>query len=286
LAPYKFSAAPTVRINGTFDLMKGRSLNDARFEVNGGPFQWVEFRCPRIHGQVHWLGDDVTLTNVVAEFYGGQIAGHAFFDATTARGTRFSFLAMVAEVNLHTLMADISSRTNKLEGTLDGELAIDSANTDDPKSWRGHGRVNLRDGLIWEFPIFGIFSPALNAVSPGLGNSRARHGSATFTIKDGAVQSKDLQLQASGARLDYSGSVDFDTKVRGKMEAELFRNVPLVGKVMSLMLWPVTKIFEYKISGTLAQPKAEPVYVPGFLVHPFRSIKGIFPEEPKPPPEK
>ena len=234
------------------------------------------------------MGDNIAVTNVQAEFYGGHIAGHAYFDPTPTDGTDFSFRLKVNEADLHRLMSDLTTntKTNKLEGILTGELAIDSASTRDPKSWQGHGRVDLRDGLIWEFPVFGLFSPLLNAVSSGLGNSRARQGDATFTIKNSVISTKDLQVHAVGARLDYDGWVDFETKVHGKVEAELFRNLPLFGKIMSLALWPVSKIFEYKITGTLAQPKAEPVYVPGFLLHPFRSLKGLLPEEPKPPEKK
>ena len=31
----------------------------------------------------------------------------------------------------------------------------------------GFGDLVLRDGVIWDIPIFGIFSPVFNAISPG-----------------------------------------------------------------------------------------------------------------------
>jgi hypothetical protein len=42
----------------------------------------------------------------------------------------------------------------------------------------------------------------------------------------------------------------------------------------------VSKLFEYKITGTLKNPKGEPVYVPKLLLlplHPIRTLEGIFP---------
>ena len=46
---------------------------------------------------------------------------------------------------------------------------------------------------------------------------------------------------------------------------------------------PVTKLFEYKVTGSLAQPKTEPVYLIPKLVmmpfHPFRSLKELLQED-------
>jgi hypothetical protein len=42
----------------------------------------------------------------------------------------------------------------------------------------------------------------------------------------------------------------------------------------------VSKLFEYKISGTLQDPKSDLIYWPKFLLmplHPIRSFEGIFP---------
>jgi hypothetical protein len=55
----------------------------------------------------------------------------------------------------------------------------------------------------------------------------------------------------------------------------------VLGPVVNLALWPVTKFFEYKITGTLAEPKSEPLYVPARVLlmplHPFRTLEDLFP---------
>jgi hypothetical protein len=77
-------------------------------------------------------------------------------------------------------------------------------------------------------------------------------------------------------RMRFGGTVDFDRRIDGRMEAELLRNVPGIGLVISKILWPVTKIFEYKITGTLEQPKTEPVYlIPKVILFPLQPIKTI-----------
>jgi hypothetical protein len=74
------------------------------------------------------------------------------------------------------------------------------------------------------------------------------------------------------------------------VEGELLKDAPLVGPLISLVFMPVTKILEYKVTGTLGNPVAEPVYVPKLLLLPFQPLKilkDVFapgPVKPKPPP--
>ncbi len=73
------------------------------------------------------------------------------------------------------------------------------------------------------------------------------------------------------------------------MEAELLRDTPAVGLLIAKFFWPFTKLFEYKVSGTLDEPVAEPVYLlPKVVLMPFnprQMFKQLFaPEEQKPPP--
>ena len=74
------------------------------------------------------------------------------------------------------------------------------------------------------------------------------------------------------------------------MEAELLRDLPAFGFLISKLLWPVTKIFEYRVTGTIDRPKSEPRYIlPKILLmpfHPLKTLKEMFPDEPKPAPEK
>ena len=94
-------------------------------------------------------------------------------------------------------------------------------------------------------------------------------------------------------RLQYRGDLDLEGGVQARVEGELLRDVWLVGPLVSTVFWPVTKMFEYKVTGTAEDPKIDPVYiVPRLMMlpfQPFRSLKGLFQEDPKrqkrPPPE-
>jgi hypothetical protein len=76
-------------------------------------------------------------------------------------------------------------------------------------------------------------------------------------------------------RLQYSGSVDLQSRVNAHVTAQLLRDTWMVGSFISTALWPVSKLFEYKITGTLEKPESEPVYIPKFLLMPLHPIRSL-----------
>lgn len=287
MEPYQFGAPPTVRANGIIPI---RSEDDADlyFDVAGGHFHWTKFNVRQIAGSIHWVGQHLTISNVQTEFYGGQASGALRVDFHPHAEAEYGFNFTTANTQLQRLMADLITQSNKLEGRLSGTLVITEANVGAWRKTDGFGNLDLRDGLIWDIPLFGAFSEVLNGLVPGLGNSRASAGTCTFSITNGVIFSDDLVIRSPAMRLQYRGTVDLTGQVNARVEAGLLHDMWLVGPVVSTVFWPVTKLFEYHVTGPLAQPKKEPLYLISKMVllpfHPFRTLKELIPEEPKPPP--
>jgi len=281
--PYHFDQPPHARVEGVIP-MHGEAGADLHFYLDGGPFSWWKLHTPQIAGHVHWAGLRLFLEDVRLDLYGGKAAGSAQFDfLPRPQGTDFKFSISATNTLLQGIMADLSSATNHLEGLLNGAVTITSANTESWTSVFGYGALDLRDGLLWDIPLFGILSPVLNGISPGLGNFRAGSGECTFAITNGVIRSDDLQIHSAAVRLEYRGTVDFESRLNARVEAELLRDVRLIGPVVSTLFWPVTKMFEYKVTGTLWQPKLEPVFIVPKIVlmpfHPLRTLKSLLPQE-------
>jgi len=67
--------------------------------------------------------------------------------------------------------------------------------------------------------------------------------------------------------------------VNARVTAHLLRNVWVVGPLVSAMLWPVSKVFECRVTGKLDDPQATPVFFPPILLaplHPIRSLEKFF----------
>ena len=256
---------------------------DMRFDIiKGAPFQWRRLRTTNIVGTLFWRGQTMLLTNLAAAFYGGSADGSAYFDFRVPHeGADFNFAVEVTNVNLHLLAVDLSTTTNHLEGTLSGRLVVTNASTMTLESWNGYGRAKLRDGLLWDIPIVSILSPVLNTISPGLGNSRATEASGKFGITNGVGFTDSLEIRSTMTRLEYAGTIDLQQNVNARVTAHLLRDTPVVGSIFSTVLWPVSKLFEYRVTGPLSKPKSEPLYVlPKILLiplHPIRTLESIIP---------
>ncbi len=272
--PYRFLDPPVVRLNGSLNVNHSDDT-DMHFEIQGGRFNWRWFNLTRLNAHAHWVTNTLVITNAIAEFYQGTLHGDAFFDFSIPDANPFRFNTRVTNCNFNLLMADLVNPTNKFEGLLTANIHVTNANTGDLKSWFGYGNAQLNEGLLWQAPIFGIFSPVLNSISPGLGTSRAKEAAGTFILTNSIIHTRDLEIRSPPVRLHYQGTVDFDARLQAAVEAQLFRDASLIPRLVGFVLTPFTKLFEYKVTGTLGDPKSEPMYIPKFLMFPLRPFKTL-----------
>jgi hypothetical protein len=281
LAAYQFLEAPRARVEGSVNVKDTQQV-DMQFEIAGGPFRYWRFEVPEVEGTVRWVNGAIAVSNLQASFYGGTLDAEIHAEIPRGGGGRLRFQTMVNRASLNALMEDLFMPTNRLEGTLNVNLNITEAHPKDPLSWQGFGRADLRDGFLWGIPLFGLLSPVLDTVVPGLGRSRIGGATATFKVTNSVVHTEDMELRAPLFRLGYRGAVDMEGRVEARVEARLFRDAWVIGPLVSLVFSPLTKLFEYHVTGTLARPELELLYIPKPLqmpFSPFRTLREMFEEE-------
>jgi hypothetical protein len=286
LAPYVFLQPPRARVEGGLKVTDTRHA-DLRFDVTGGPFQYWRFQVPEVNGNVHWLNQTLVITNLHSSFYRGTLDGTLHADIPRNQDSRIRFHAMVNRADFHQLIGDLFVPTNRLEGILNLNLTITDAIANDAQTWQGFGRADLRDGFLWDIPLFGLVSPVLDSVVPGLGRSRINGATATFHVTNSIVHTGDLELRAPLFRLAYRGAVDLSGRVNARVEARLLRDAWVVGPLVSLIFSPLTKLFEYKVTGTIARPELELLYIPKPLqlpLDPVGTIRDMLEDDRPPPP--
>jgi len=296
LEAYQFLEPPLARVNGWVQTGPGRNPAELHFEIDGGAFRFSKFNSRDIAGEIFWSGQSVTLTNIVAEFYGGELHGNLVSRFNDDRSADLAFHLETKQTELTGLMSDIMEKKSKLSGRLDGVLDI-TANSRDWKSWNGSASVAMKEGYLWDLPLIGIFAPVLDRLTPGLGASTFSEGTADFTITDGAVGTRNLELKSALVRLQYKGKVDFDGRIHDAgVVAEALRDTwiigPVLGPLFNLALSPIERMLKFEVSGTLSNPKLEMKHIPKVLLVPFQLpfqvIDELIPDgEPvKPPPGK
>jgi hypothetical protein len=278
LSDYRFDQAPRIRLEGVIPLRGGPGF-DLRAHVEGGPFQWWRIKSSQVQGEVRYLGHRLELRQMQGDFFGGTMEFDAAFDLLPG-GAHYRFTANATNANLQEVVRELSQSTNHLQGRLDLRLNITNAWTTNLATWNGNGNFALRDGLLWEQPVFSILSGFINAITPGLGSVKFRSGSATVAITNGVFHSKDLLLDSALLQLKARGTVSMEHRVDTLIQARPLQSVGVIGPLLNSILWPVTKALEFRVTGTLQKPSVEPEYVPGKLIlaplRPFETLKSIF----------
>jgi hypothetical protein len=285
----RFDSPPRVLASGFFS--PGDDLGtDLHFAISGNDFHWSHLSAATIGGAVHYKIRTVTVTNIQAAVFGtGKLHGWITFDWVPGGPTYFRSDLSAKDILLPALAASFTSNYNRLEGRLDGQLALDGSFHPDLANLAGRGWVHVHDALLWDIKLFGVLSPMLNAIAPGAGDSRAREAGASFVIADGALATDNLEIRSSGFRLLYRGSVDLQKRLNARVEAHLLRDTPLFGSLFSWVLTPLDKLFEYRVTGTLDKPVTQPLYIPKvflMLLRPFHTLKSLLPPNAPPPSEK
>jgi hypothetical protein len=290
IQPFHLSPPLSIGVNGGFSALD-ESDRHLRWKVSAGGFAWKKLRSGPLVGRLDWTGSDVLVTNLLIRPPDGT--GLASGWASVHRRARgqgvFAASASFDNLDLRAVMADFAGRTNRLSGKLRGRVDLPFGRVGSFDGWQGSGNLALTDGFVFEFPVFGLFSPILDAISPGLGQSRASEASATFLITNSVIQTDDLEVRSPAVRMDYSGTVDFQGRLNAVVQARVLRDAWVIGPLLNLVLDPITRLFEYKVAGTIANPRAEPLIIPGFLMktlQPIRSIRELIfpPEQAKSPP--
>ena len=287
LEPYHFIDPPKVKVNGWIQTGPGRNPASLHVEVDGGAFKFNRFNSRDMNGEIFWAGNSITLTNVVSEFYGGDLNGNLFAKFNDKKSSEIDFHLQAKQMGLNEFMSDVLGRDSGLSGEMEGELNI-KALSNDWSSWNGSASATLKDGYLWELPLIGIFSPVLDQMAPGLGAGKFSKGTGDFKIVNSIVKTRNVELKSPLVRLQYTGHVDFNGKISNAgVVAEPLRDAwvigPVLGPVLNLALKPIERMLKFKVEGTLNKPKMKFKHIPNlFLVPvqiPLKLFDDIVPDE-------
>jgi len=178
---------------------------------------------------------------------------------------RYQLQGNVREVNFQMLTRTLTGQAaDQYRGYFSGQLELDGF-LDDPggQTAAGHGWIEVGAGRLFQFPLFGGLSEFLGRIVPGLSLiMRQTDARASFVIKDGKIHVDDIVIEGEVITLacegDYylNGDLDFAVQVR------LLKKNTLVGGILHLAMMPVTKMLEFRLTGTVKDPHWCPAYLP------------------------
>ena len=205
------------------------------------------------------------ISNIRGVLHEGSFTGEAFVVAPIRPETNVVFRAdyVLNDANFESMCLTLSDEQKveyrgrlKLKGDIAGMLGKRNLATLD-----GAGTVRIRDGRVFMLPVFGGLSKFLTRLIPGLDLVISQsQADVSFSIKGGVVSTDDatvegniLSLAGSGTYRMTDGVLDF------KVMLKLLKSDTLGGKVARFVLFPLSKLFEFRLKGTRAEPHWYPV---------------------------
>lgn len=141
------------------------------------------------------------------------------------------------------------------QGLLSGTYTFRGRDTD-PARMSGSGEVVVLNGDVFRIPFLGPVSSLLNTIVPGMGYSVADRARASFTVDDGVISTDDFEVISEAFTMTGGGDIlfiedrlDFDIRINAK-------GLP------GILLFPVSKLFEYTADGALDDPGWRPKILP------------------------
>jgi hypothetical protein len=252
MAPYRFGPRTAANARGVIDFDRPEGTLWAAHVVNEG-FSYWKFTADRAQATLVFTNNTMQINDFDADFYSGKLRGHAVF-VFSDTDPSYNFEFSVERADVHTLLGATEDRESAVTGLLTGQATI-SGHGIDMVALGGKGQLSVTDGVLWQAPIFGIFSEVL-------GKTKATRAQASFTIANQAVSTEDMQIAAGAFTAQSRGQLGFDGKLDFRVEAQFLRAWPGIGWISPL----IGKLLEYKVGGTIGDPKYRPVNLPKELL--------------------
>jgi hypothetical protein len=257
---------------GVADL-RGDSRQFIRTSVRGGRFGVGRFVADEAAFTVLTQGATSRVEQVTGMLYGGTVEGSGLvvaprdgadaalrYHATgSVRGADFEQLVATARPELG--LRELSGRMS-LNLDIEGPLGT---------NWwsevRGSGDVEVREGRVFMLPVFGGLSGYLARIIPGVDFMLTqRDFSSAFVLEQRRIRSDRISVEGSVLSLQGKGSCGFDRTLDVAVQVKLLKDDPLIAKVVRLITWPLSKLFEFRLTGTLDAPRWYPVNFSGELL--------------------
>jgi len=254
VSPYRFKGPPPyVTVKGSAEPHSAERTNiTVTVESKGGmdyDFAGKTLPVDEVSAQLLFTPHRVQLTSVSAKLFGGKVDGNVDIsvkpDGAPHKASLYiTDMDFAALSRLYTGYDDSKGRLNcsfLWKGDDDNGRKVD-----------GTGQLSIKDGNVFMIPFLGPLSTLLNSVIPGLGVSKAHKATASFTVKDGIFNTRNLHVDGTGFTLRGHGDLRFMDDSMQFYARVNARSLP------GIVLFPVSKLFEYASEGRLSKPVWKP----------------------------
>ena len=252
IQPFRFRKPPALAIHGTVQLEGGRNshLVTEVSAPDGMDFTFLKKNLPfgSIFGQVNFNEERMTFNDLHGEILGGQVQGS--LDLALGRVKDYSATLDLRDVDFARL-TKLYFDYEDSKGRLSGDYRW-TGRGDDARTLRGAGSLAVDRGDVFAIPFLGPLSGVLSNLLPGLGFDKAHRATANFLTADGKAYTGNLDVRGLGFSLIGGGWLGYTNDTMNFRVRMNTRGLP------GVVLYPVSKLFEYTSQGPLDKPLWRP----------------------------
>lgn len=220
------------------------------------------------------MGTTGVFSKVRADLCGGEVSGKAMFSFSKNNPSNMWYFldCSVVDCSFEKLVnLFLKSPSSKYRGELSGRLKLDgNFGTDAIQKMTGNGKVSINNGYLFMLPLFGGLTELLSGIVPGVDFMlRQTDAKATFTIQDANIKFSEVNIAGDIFSFRGYGRYSFKDELDFSVQFTIMKEHTLLGKLIQIVSYPVSKFLEFRLRGTLATP-----YWSGFKL-PSRVWKAI-----------
>ena len=267
LRAYRIRGSNWVRAQGTLDFSeKGAHALEGKAAFHDVVWQWMNFN--ELSFSFHVRDQTVDFPDIHAQIQEGRAEGNLLItDVGNAAASRFELNLGGADIDLfETVTAATDSTDTPYTGTLFFDFKLAGLLHDPPEasrfdSYEGEGSLEIQEGALFRIPLLLGLSRILSKVVRGFGYAAQTNFSADVVVENGRIASDNLFLRGRLISIEGDGHLNFDRNIRANVRVQLLSE-GFLSEALKVVLWPLRKLIEVRLTGTLDDPDWEPRNLP------------------------
>lgn len=244
----------------------GGAKNDIDIDIDAQRSGWKRVLMDRCSMNIRVVEDSFYINDVLADICKGSLSGTgAVSPVLNSTNMRYQIQGDIHDVDINLLVRDmVAPIPDHRRGFLSGQLELEGfLGEADGRSAVGRGWIEIGNGQIFQIPLFGGLSEFLGRIVPGLGSlMRETEARATFVVKDGKFHSDDIVVAGDVVSLTGKGDYYWNGNLDYTAQVKLLKTDTLLGELLQFAMAPVTKMLEFRLTGTVSNPHWYPAFLP------------------------
>ena len=236
---------------------------DFRGTIKASNMEIGPFNVDKCSFGMSMLGNTNTVYDINGLAYGGNVSGSAEFVAPLGTGTdtTYSITGKIKDADLGKILNLMKGEHSEYNGKLTGNIEIGGIlGGGNGRTAHGEGRIGIKDGRVFMMPVFGGLSHIMTRVIPGLDFVlRQTDADADFTVQNGVIHTDQARIEGDILSMTGRGDYHIDGKLNFDVRLMFLKPKTLGSKMLDVLLYPISKLFEFRLRGTVDNPDWYPV---------------------------